>query len=445
MGFAAAATAAKPVEGFAQFSLGAQLRTRTELRDGQGAPSPKDAKVAFFTSQRTRLMAGYSMPRLKFSVALQDVRVWGQDGSTINRSTAADNNSLMMHEAWAEIGLTDTSSKKTALALKIGRQEISYDDQRLLGALDWLQQGRRHDAAVLKLASGNWNIHAGLAFNQNKENVSGTQYNSTPPGNYGGNTNGGSMYKSMEYLYANYQLTNGTASLLFHTDQFSKYHTSIVNTTPTKVWEDGVWQRYTTGLYFHNNFDKLGVTAAAYFQGGTGSAGQKISAGLLSASALYGVSKKFSIGPGVDYTTGGGTNGKSNAFDPLYGTPHKFWGLMDYFYAANGFGGKGLVDYYLKAKYKASTSLQLAADLHQFSSASSVYDAGNAKLSRSFGQELDIVANYALTKIIGFEAGYSHFFSRASLASPGVKNVADAQGGNNWAYLQINIKPEFFK
>ncbi|MBA4168549.1 MAG: hypothetical protein H0X41_13570, partial [Chitinophagaceae bacterium] len=93
---------------FAQFSLNAQLRTRTELRDGQGAPLSKGLKPALFTSQRTRLNALYNSYRLKFGLSLQDVRVWGQDVSTINRFTTPENNGLLLHEAWAEILLTDT-------------------------------------------------------------------------------------------------------------------------------------------------------------------------------------------------------------------------------------------------------------------------------------------------------------------------------------------------
>ena len=73
------------------------------------------------------------MYRVKFGVTVQDVRVWGQDVSTINRTTTADNNALMLHEAWAEMLLTDTTLKNKALSLKIGRQELNYDDQRLIG------------------------------------------------------------------------------------------------------------------------------------------------------------------------------------------------------------------------------------------------------------------------------------------------------------------------
>jgi hypothetical protein len=71
----------------AQFSLSAQVRVRGELRDGQGAPLPKGSKPAAFISQRSRLNAGFTGYRLKVGLSLQDVRVWGQDVSQINKNT----------------------------------------------------------------------------------------------------------------------------------------------------------------------------------------------------------------------------------------------------------------------------------------------------------------------------------------------------------------------
>jgi hypothetical protein len=112
----------------------------------------KSDKPAFFTSQRTRLNAGYKGYRTQFFVAVQDVRVWGQDASTNNRITNQGLNGLMLHEAWGEISLLDTNQTKLGkeFAFKIGRQEFLYDDSRVLGNLDWLQQARRHDAALIK-------------------------------------------------------------------------------------------------------------------------------------------------------------------------------------------------------------------------------------------------------------------------------------------------------
>lgn len=402
----------------AQLNLSAQLRTRTEFRNGQGDPLPHGTDPAFFTSQRTRINAGFSTYRLRLGLTIQDVRVWGQDVSSINRTTVQDNNGTMLHQAWAEIDLTDTSNKKFLFQGKFGRQELIYDDQRLLGNLDWLQQGRRHDAAVLKMASGNWQMHIGFAFNQNKEKNAGTLYNPTPPGAYGGNTNKGSMYKSFQYMHINRKYKGGNVSLLFFNDQFTRYEKLIENNTLTKTFTKGNWNRTTTGLFTNNIFEKTTVTAAAYAQIGQNAEGEKLADMLLSATIMQQLDDKWQIGAGWDYTT--------RLFDPLYGTPHKFWGLMDYFYAGNSFGKNSLSNYYLKARYKASKSLQLAMDCHQF---------------HKFGTELDLVGNYTLTENIGIELGYGHFLATPQLVANGVKAVANARQSNNWAYFMININP----
>ena len=114
---------------------------------------------------------------------------------------------------------------------------------------------------------------------------------------------------------------------------------------------------------------------------------------------------------------------------------------MDYFYAANTFGNKGLQDYYIKTTFSPTKKLKINADLHEFFSASAVYDQTHHKLDRNFGTELDLVLNYALTGLVQLELGYSHYRSTNSLTTPEVKNVPNAKTGNNWAYLMINIKP----
>jgi len=426
----------------AQLTLSGQFRFRPEFRDGQGAPLPKTANPAFFISQRTRLNIGYQMYRLKMGVAIQDVRVWGQDVSTINKTTTQNNNGLMLHEAWAEILLTDTALINKSFSLKIGRQELVYDDQRLIGNLDWLQQGRQFDAALLKYETQSWNIHLAAAYNQNQENSSGTVYNSTPPGNYPASTNGAGMYKSLEFLYIGKKLKSGNASFLFFSDQFSKYSIDTLNSTPVKIYTSGTMARVTTGLFFTNVFHKIGITASGYFQFGESSSGKQISAGLGSLFAQYFFSKQFNAGVGVDYTSGGSHGNTNNTFDPLYGTPHKFWGLMDYFYAASPFGGGGLTDYYLKIKNKISDKAWLTADFHQFNSATSINTTTiNDKIN--FGQELDIICSYNITREINVQGGYGHFWSTKLLTSPTVKNVPNANSNSNWAYVMINITPDF--
>jgi hypothetical protein len=161
---------------------------------------------------------------------------------------------------------------------------------------------------------------------------------------------------------------------------------------------------------------------------------------------MYSVGRKFSFGPGVDITSG--NNGsdptkKFQRFDPLYGTPHKFWGYMDYFYVADGFGPSGLVNYYLKTKYKPKDNLTLSLDIHRFALPTAVTNEVGATLDKSLGTEIDFVFNYAMTKVINIEGGYSSMFSTSTLTSSKVKNVKNADTFSSWAYLMISIKPEF--
>lgn len=433
---------------FAQFTVSGQLRTRTELRNGQGTLQVKDTARALFTSQRTRLNFGYSGYRFKLYASVQDVRVWGQDASSINRVTTDANDGFMLHEAWAEISLVDTGKVIKNFSLKIGRQELVYDDVRLLGNLDWLQQARRHDAALLKFEHNGWTAHLGAAYNQNAERKSNTIYNGVPTG-YTASTNGmGAMYKSMQFLYLGRKHFFGNSSVLFFKDDFSKFHfapTDVNKTTP--IYDRGVWSRYTVGAnLFGTAKRKLGFALSAFYQGGKYREGTSLSEYLISASTQYAVGRKLSVGPGVDITSG--NNGSDPAkrfqrFDPLYGTPHKFWGYMDYFYVADGFGSNGLVDYYLKAKYKLKDNFTLFLDGHQFVLPTAVLANDGSTMKKSLGTEIDFVFNYAMTKTVTIEGGYSTMFSTETMASAKVKNVKRAADFSDWAYLMISIKPEF--
>ncbi|MFD1000703.1 alginate export family protein [Ohtaekwangia kribbensis] len=435
-------------QAFAQFTVSGQLRTRTELRNGQGTLQVKDTARALFTSQRTRLNFGYSGYRFKLYASVQDVRVWGQDASSINRVTTDANDGFMLHEAWAEISLVDTGKVIKNFSLKIGRQELVYDDVRLLGNLDWLQQARRHDAALLKFEHNGWTAHLGAAYNQNAERKSNTIYNGVPTG-YTASTNGmGAMYKSMQFLYLGRKHFFGNSSVLFFKDDFSKFHYAAadVNKT-TPIYDRGVWSRYTMGAnLFGTAKRKLGFAVSAFYQGGKYREGTSLSEYLISASTQYAVGRKLSVGPGVDITSG--NNGSDptkrfQRFDPLYGTPHKFWGYMDYFYVADGFGANGLVDYYLKAKYKLKDNFTLFLDGHRFVLPTAVIANDGSTMKKSLGTEIDFVFNYAMTKTVTIEGGYSTMFSTSTMASAKVKNVNRAADFSDWAYLMISIKPEF--
>lgn len=446
----------------AQFTLTGQLRTRSELRAGQGTLQQKGDVPAFFTSQRTRLNFGYTGYRFKIFTAVQDVRVWGQDASQINRYTTEPLNGLMLHEAYGEILLNDTApiSKIENLSLKIGRQEIAYDDAKILGNLDWLQQARRHDAVVLKFSNKGWTADIGVAYNQNKELNTNNNYQGkapwvatasstsiTPTSAYPPSTNGqNTMYKSFQYLYLGKKFFFGNASLLSFAEDFNKYN------AVTKLPVRGVWSRYTNGAYINAVIlKKLTVTGSAYYQTGKDKDGIKVESGLLSITAIMQVGRKLTMGGGMDYLSGNdgtkpaatATSSYSHRFDPLYGTPHKFWGFMDYFYVASPFGAQGLKNYFYKLKYKPKDNLTISLDVHAFAAANRISNGTGGTLDRYLGTEADLVINYSMTKIINFELGYSIMQATNAMASTAVKSVKNAELMPQWAYLMVAIKPNF--
>ena len=149
--------------GYAQFTIDAELRPRLEYRHGYKTLFPDDADPSAFVSQRTRLNFGYKTEKLHLYISPQDVRVWGD----VPQLNVADNNGFSLHQAWGEVFIDSTFS------VKVGRQEIAYDDQRIFGSVNWAQQGRSHDAALVKWEKETAKIHLGAAYNQEKETLTG--------------------------------------------------------------------------------------------------------------------------------------------------------------------------------------------------------------------------------------------------------------------------------
>ena len=484
----------------AQFTLTGQVRTRTEYRNGLGTLKPATNDAAFFTSQRSRLTLNYQWSRVSFRVAVQDVRVWGQDASSISN---ADGSRLGLHEAWADIVLANkkdsafSHSPVELFSVKIGRQELLYDDSRLLGNLDWLQQARRHDAIVFKLKQSGWQVDLGAAFNQNTDgfNYNGTYYVpanvaayikdskgnlvATPTGlipivnGSGVSAKAGNLslsnppstnalnqhYKALQFLYAAKSFPRVRLSALLISDQFSRYMLDSVQTTggtdPGYVYgrrynQAGVNARITTGLLATVQLNKkktVSVTAGAYYQGGKDKEGLSLSAYTGTLALTY-APKKFSYTAGWDYVSGNdafSSSATNHRFDPLYGTPHKFWGFMDYFYVGTGAPAGGLSDPYLKIKYSsASKRFTAALDYHYFMLAKDQKDGAGNAIDKYLGSEMDLVTGYELNKFTGLELGIAYMAASESMQY--AKNLAPGTVKLNgtWMYLQINIKPDLF-
>ena len=106
----------------AQFSLDGEFRPRTEYRNGFGSIIADDADAGFGIATRARLNAGFKTDAYSFYLSLQDVMVWGENRQILPYD---QNNSFAIFQAWADIKLGE------GFSTKIGRQVLSYDDQRI--------------------------------------------------------------------------------------------------------------------------------------------------------------------------------------------------------------------------------------------------------------------------------------------------------------------------
>lgn len=103
-------------------------------------PRNEGEEPAGFINNRARLSMEYKRSDLQMKISAQHVGVWGQDPQ-IDK-----NGRFIMNEAWAKLNFG-----KNFFA-QLGRQTLSYDDERILGGLDWNIAGRYHDALKLGYA-----------------------------------------------------------------------------------------------------------------------------------------------------------------------------------------------------------------------------------------------------------------------------------------------------
>ena len=144
----------------AQFKLNGQMLVRSEYRNGYLQAIPESEDPAGFIAHRARLEASYKVKDFNFFMSIQDVRTWG---STSQANVSDD--FLSLHEAWGEFKLGELWQ------VKLGRQELNYDNARFLGNLDWALQARSHDFALVKYEDGERKLHLGFGFNQSSQNV----------------------------------------------------------------------------------------------------------------------------------------------------------------------------------------------------------------------------------------------------------------------------------
>jgi hypothetical protein len=391
------------------YKLAGEVRLRSELdgRDFDNSTAPNT-----YTLSRVRFGVD-AIPAENIHVFIQaeDSRVFGTESDATGFSTLADSKNLDLHQGYIDINQFILRE----LMVRLGRQELAYGNERLVGRGGWHNVGRSFDGALFRLTFENLALDA---FAMNTGEVQSNPPVATPA--------------AVAYVRDAGQdffgLNSTLKSLKDHSMDFYLFyqwnrHQSVAN-------EDDL-RRFTLGSYQKGTFDPIDYEAALAFQGGT-TRGTDISAFLLSANLGYGFesSPLSRVALGCDYLSGTPAgNSRYESFDPMYHTGHRFYGFMDYFIniPANT-NNRGLVDLYARAAFKLTDQVDGGLWLHQMTLAQDLNG------DNGLGQEIDATGRYRYDKAVNFEIGLSAFIPAAAMRQNfGHPDVA------YWGYLTTAV------
>ena len=185
------------------------------------------------------------------------------------------------------------------------------------------------------------------------------------------------------------------------------------------------------------------------------SGGKRLQHEALAADVMGGYTWMKTFGTprvGGEYTFGSGdsdaTDNKHETFDLLFGTSHRFYGVMDLLGLRNlhspsaSFSITPLKNFSLKADYL----LFWLADTHDslYPESGKGRDKNGYGKNSSFdsfvGSEFDLAANYAFKPHLNFQAGYGHFFT-GNYIRQSVNSVPKNGGSTDadWFYVQTTL------
>jgi len=450
-------------QAFKPWDIGGSLRARYENKQGFGIPGipgsvdfrAQGAKVDNdYYLTRTRLHIGYTetwwsaFVEGQSSTANNDARYAYANApvvpGTVKRlGYGPESDTLDLHQAYATLG----NPKEFPLTAKVGRQELSYGEERLVGAVNWNNIGRSFDAAKVR-----WE----------NEWFSADFFSGRPVVPQDGVLDQANDYDFLCGVYATslkvprnlldvYFLARNATRAANHAEPSPQAPQPTardiytiggrVKSTPGEI---GSWDYSMEGAYQFGDF--------AYSNNGTPAQNERLTqnAFMLVVQVGYTFTNLWAaprLGIEYDYSSGDSNpnDGTHGTFDNLFPTNHKFYGYMDFFSLQN------IQDLRTLLQLKPMRRLTVSLEGHNFWLANGndyLYTAagtprttggyGRAQGYSTFvGSELDITATYAITRFAQVEAGYGHFF-----VGDHIQKTLDGNGGSqdaNWVYTQLTL------
>jgi len=445
------------------WDFGGLARIRYEIKDGggiAGVPGSMDFRANNVDNQndyfieRIQLRAAYTAKwwsiyaEGRSSLAQEDER-FAYTGTPIHKGEGPESDPIDLHQAYFTLG----NHKEFPVSLKVGRQELSYADERLVGAAFWHNIGRVFDAAKVRwqtewfgadFFTGRPVIPVDDEFNVSNdyENFSGVWASTAKV-----------PHHALDLLFLS-RNASGDAPIAVSQPQVPlpspRDIYSIGTRLRSKPGDFGGWDYTLDAIGQFGNFRDLRAGAPA---------------GRLDHQAYAYVANfgyTFNDCPAkprlaIEYSHASGDSNPNDdvheTFDTLYPTVHKFYGYADFVTLQN------IHDLRPMLTLKPTPRLSVAIEGHLFWLADthdSFYNIGgaprggigttpgngygiNPSYSSSLGAEIDLVAGYALTRYAQLEAGFSHFFTDSYIDSS-LSNPNFGSQDANWAYLQLLVR-----
>jgi hypothetical protein len=389
--------------------LGVEHRGRLEGPIGTGFAEDRED---LYWLNRFRVTARFSFtPWLSAGVQGQDARVEGRNGPVAG---APFRDQFDLRLAHADVG----SLERSRLAVRVGRQELAFGDQRLVGHVSWLNTARSFDAVRGVFRHKKLRIDG---FAASVVNVQTGEFNSSGEGSYFYGADAplailplGGILEPYQFVRSarNQRSDAGVAGTLLSSTTGVRIAGKLTSLTDYNV--EAAIQR---GSLAEDNISAWG---------GHWTVGHTLSAG----RTTYRAFGEYNYASG-DETPGDGRRG---TFDQLYPTPHDKYGLADQV------GWRNIHHLRTGLEFRPKPKLALTAGYHSFwlaSARDALYNAagaaiarlpaglsavaGTAKADRHVGQELDLQATFTPSPHIQVHGGYSHLFTGAFLkaATPG--------------------------
>ena len=442
-----------------QWDFGGELRVRFEAKEHLGVQGR--AGAVDFRDHGVDVDNEYLLTRLRLHVGYTDkwwsVYAEAQSSSETSDERAAypnvpavtgtvkkigygpESDTLDLHQAYFTLG----NHKEFPLSLKVGRQELSYGDERLIGAFAWNNIGRSFDAAKLRWQNAWFGVDflAAMPVVPRDGQFDMPNNQDTLSGAYA------TSLKIPKTILEGYFLARNASrqAINFVSDpQFPQPTARDIYTVggrlKSKPGELGNWDYTLEGAYQFGDF-----AATATSKRLTQDAYMFIAQGGYTLSDVWATPR---LGLEFDYSSGddNSTDGTHGTFDNLFPTNHKFFGSMDMFSLQN------IEDLGVNLTLKPTSRMSVAfmgnafwlADTHDnfYTVTGGTRPAPyaiNPKNSNFVGTEFTAVAGYAVTRNAQLEVGYGHFFVGDYISQTLAAKTTGSTDAD-WVYVQTTIK-----